>query len=61
MPAVLVIGGGIAGTAAALALGKAAIGATVYEAQRTPANQRPAGASEAINAQLEWHTDLSSV
>ncbi|MGH3769017.1 MAG: FAD-dependent oxidoreductase [Pseudonocardiaceae bacterium] len=42
MPRVLIIGGGIAGTAAALALGKAAIDATVYEAH--PLNSQDGGA-----------------
>lgn len=42
MPAVLVIGGGIAGTAAALALGKAAIDAAIYEAH--PVNSHDRGA-----------------
>jgi 2-polyprenyl-6-methoxyphenol hydroxylase-like FAD-dependent oxidoreductase len=42
MPTVLIIGGGIAGAAAALALGKAAIDATIYEAH--PLNSHDRGA-----------------
>ena len=38
MPVVLIVGGGIAGAAAALALGKAAIDATIYEAPSSPSH-----------------------
>ena len=42
MPGVLIIGGGIAGTAAALALGKTAIDATIYEAHPLSSQDRGA-------------------
>jgi 2-polyprenyl-6-methoxyphenol hydroxylase-like FAD-dependent oxidoreductase len=49
MPVVLIIGGGIAGTAAALALDKAAIAATVYEAHPVTSHDRGAFLTLASN------------
>jgi 2-polyprenyl-6-methoxyphenol hydroxylase-like FAD-dependent oxidoreductase len=49
MPAVLIIGGGIAGTAVALALTKAAIEATVYEAHPVSSHDRGAFLTLASN------------
>jgi 2-polyprenyl-6-methoxyphenol hydroxylase-like FAD-dependent oxidoreductase len=49
MPGVLIIGGGIAGTAVALALDKAAIEATVYEAHPVSSHDRGAFLTLASN------------
>ena len=49
MPVVLIIGGGIAGTAAALALGKATIDATIYEAHPVSSHDRGAFLTLASN------------
>lgn len=49
MPVILIIGGGIAGTAAALALDKAAIDATVYEAHPVSSHDRGAFLTLASN------------
>jgi 2-polyprenyl-6-methoxyphenol hydroxylase-like FAD-dependent oxidoreductase len=52
MPVVLIIGGGIAGTAAALALGKAAIDATIYEAHPLNSHDRGAFLTLASNGSM---------
>lgn len=61
MPVVLIVGGGIAGAAAALALGKAAIDATIYEAH--PLNSHDRGAfltlaSNGMHALRQFDADI---
>jgi 2-polyprenyl-6-methoxyphenol hydroxylase-like FAD-dependent oxidoreductase len=66
MPVILIIGGGIAGAAAALALGKAAIDATIYEAHPLNSHDRGAFLTLASNGmhalrQFDANTVISAV